>query len=179
MPAVALSRVGTRVVESGPRRPGPGCRCVAAAERAAGPALAARTDLPAGLPDRGRRVRVHRGRERPVHRRSGSGSGGPARQTWPGCAPRGTRSPAGTGRRMRRRSGSCWTASARESWPGPCSGHAPAGAPAGRPRPPCAVTVPGQAQALARGRLRAVAADSPALQIRGLSPRYDVSGTVY
>ena len=42
--------------------------------------------------------------------RSGSGSGGPARQTWPGCAPRGTRLPAGTGRRMRRRSGSCWTA---------------------------------------------------------------------
>ena len=97
--------------------------------------------------------------------RSGSGSGGPARRTWPGCAPRGTRSPAGTGRRMRRRSGSCWTAWTRGPWPGPCSGRAraAAGAPAGRPRPACAATVPGarprQAKALARGRLRAVAVD--------------------
>jgi hypothetical protein len=31
--------------------------------------------------------------------RSASGSGGLARPAWPGCGPRGTRSPAGTGRR--------------------------------------------------------------------------------
>jgi hypothetical protein len=35
---------------------------------AAGPALAARADLPAVLPDRGRGLQVHRRRERPVHR---------------------------------------------------------------------------------------------------------------
>jgi len=66
--------------------------------------------------------------------RLASGSGGLARKTWPACALRGTRSPAGTGRRMRRRSGSCWPASLRELWPGPCSGHARAvaGVPADR-----------------------------------------------
>ncbi len=52
MPAVALSRVGARVVESGP----------------GGEGLAARADLPADVPDRDRGLRVHRGRERPVHR---------------------------------------------------------------------------------------------------------------
>ena len=50
------------------RRRGSGRRYVAAAGSAAGSALAARTDLPAGLPDRGRGLRVHRRRERPVHR---------------------------------------------------------------------------------------------------------------
>jgi hypothetical protein len=43
-----------------------------------------------------------------------AGGPGPARPTWPGCAPRGTRSPAGTGRRMRKRSGWSWTAWTRE-----------------------------------------------------------------
>jgi len=36
------------------------------------------------------------------------------RPTWPACTPRGTRSPAGTGHRMRRRSGWSWTAWTRE-----------------------------------------------------------------
>jgi len=60
MPAVALSRM-------------------AAAGGAAGPALAARADLPASLPDRGRGLRVHRRRERPVHRRRAVDQAG-----WPG-----------------------------------------------------------------------------------------------
>ena len=66
---------------------------------------------------------------------------------------------------MRRRSGWCWTAWTRGPWPGPCSGRARAvaGAPAGRPRPACAATVPGvppsRQKALARDRLRAVAVD--------------------
>jgi hypothetical protein len=75
--------------------------------------------------------------------RSGSESGGPGRRTWPGCALRGIRLPAGTGHRMRRRSGWCWTASTRGPWPGPYPGQARAvaGVPAGRPRPACAVIV--------------------------------------
>ena len=48
--------------------------------------------------------------------------------TCPGCAPRGTRSPAGAVRRMRKRSGSCWAASTRAPGPGP--------APARPARPP-------------------------------------------
>ena len=73
--------------------------------------------------------------------RSSSGSNASAGQIWPGCAPRGTRSPAGTGRRMTRRSGSCWTASTRGRSPGSCSGQA-AGV-LGRRRPACAATLPG------------------------------------
>src|SRR6201995_4651798 len=112
MPALALSRLGARVVESGPDG----------------------DDLPAGawqrleaLPDpRSPQGRIYplaclvaiavcaftaAGDDRfPAGGPGGSGSGGPARRTWPGCAPRGTRSAAGTGHRMRRRSGSCWTA---------------------------------------------------------------------
>ena len=68
MPAMALSRVAARAVESGPDGENLAARCVAAPGSAARPALAARADLPAGLPDRGRRLRVHRRRERPVHR---------------------------------------------------------------------------------------------------------------
>ena len=59
MPALALSRVGARVVESVPD---------GGQELAAGAwqRLEALADLPAGLPDRG--LRVHRGRERPAYR---------------------------------------------------------------------------------------------------------------
>jgi hypothetical protein len=53
MPALALSRVGARVVESGP---------------GGGQELAAGAGLPAGLPGRDRVVHVHRGGERPAHR---------------------------------------------------------------------------------------------------------------
>ena len=63
MPAVALSRVG----ESGP---GGEDLCAGTWQRLEallGP-LTARADLPAGLPDRDRGLRVHRRRERPVHR---------------------------------------------------------------------------------------------------------------
>ena len=106
MPAVALSRVGARVVESGPG--------------GQGLAAGAWQRLEA-LPD----PRSPQGRMYPLacliavalcaftaagttgSPRSGSGSGAPASKTWPGCVPRGTRSLAGTGRRMRRRSGSC------------------------------------------------------------------------
>jgi hypothetical protein len=55
------------------------------------------------------------------------------------CTPRGTRSAAGAGHQMRRRSGQSWTGLSR----GPCSARARAGATAGRPRPACAATVPG------------------------------------
>ena len=144
MPAVALSRVGARVVESGPGG----------------------QDLPASawqrleaLPD----PRSPQGRIYPLAclvaiavcaftaagndrftavgqwiRRASQADLGRLRA-------RGTRSPAGTGRRMRRRSGSCWIVLTRGPWPGPCSGRgrAVAGAPAGRPRPACAVTGPG------------------------------------
>jgi hypothetical protein len=50
------------------RRTGPGRRYVAAAGSAARPALATGTEIPAGVPDRDRGLRVHRGRERPTHR---------------------------------------------------------------------------------------------------------------
>jgi hypothetical protein len=70
------------------RRPGPGRRYLAAAGGAAGPALPAGADLPAGLPGRDRAVRVHRGRERPAHRgravgQAGQPAGpGPAARPW-------------------------------------------------------------------------------------------------
>ncbi len=51
------------------RRRESGCRYVAATGGTVGAALTARTDLTAGLPDRGRDLRVHGRRERPVHRR--------------------------------------------------------------------------------------------------------------
>ena len=76
--------------------------------------------------------------------RSGSGSGGPVRRTWPGCTPRGIRWPAGTGPRMRRRSGWCWTAWTRGPWPGPCSGDRAAAGAAGDRRPVRAATAPGR-----------------------------------
>ena len=91
--------------------------------------------------------------------RSGSGSAGRARRTWPGCARRGTRWPTGTGSRMRRRSGSCWTAWTRGPWPVPCSGPAGVGPPAASVRGYHARLAARQAQELARGRLRAVAVD--------------------
>ena len=58
MPALALSRVGARVVESGPG--GQVLRGRGSGWSAAGSALAAGADLPAGLPDRDRGLRVHR-----------------------------------------------------------------------------------------------------------------------
>jgi hypothetical protein len=160
VPAVALSRVGARVAGSGPGG----------------------QDLAAGmwqrleaLPDRARRKggstrwpvwsRSRSARSpRPGMTgspRSGSGSGGPARRTWPGCGLRGIRSPAGTGRRMRRRSGWSWTAWTRGPWRGPCPAavRTAAWAAAGRRRPACARRAAGQAKALARGRLKAVAVD--------------------
>src|SRR6185312_985541 len=104
MPAVALSRAGARVVESGPGG----------------------QDLAAGawqrleaLPD----PRAPQGRTYPLacliaiavcaftvagndrFTAVGQWIRRAARRTWPGCALRGIRSPAGTGRRMRRRSG--------------------------------------------------------------------------
>ena len=81
------------------------------------------------------------------------------RQTWPGCALRGTRSRAGTGRRMRRRSGSCWTVWTRGPWPGPCSGRvrAAAGVQANglgkRARVPCRRAA-GQAQSAGPGTVK-------------------------
>ena len=165
MPAVVLSRVGARVVESGP---------------GGGQELALGTwQRLEALPDpRSRQGRIYplacliaialcaftaAGNDR-FTARSGSGSGGPARRTWPGCAPRGTRSRAGTGRRMRRRSGWSWTGLTRGRWPGSCSGRvlAAAGVLAGRPasvRGYRARHAARQAKTLARGRLRAVAVD--------------------
>ena len=109
MPAVALSRVGARVVESGP----------------GGEDLAAGTwQRLEALPD----PRSPQGRIYPLacliaiavcaftaagndrFTAVGQWIGRAARRTWPGCALRGTRSPAGTGHRTRRRSGWSWTA---------------------------------------------------------------------
>ena len=148
MPAVGqLSRVGERVVESGPavRTPageiGSGWK-----RRGAGPGR---------RPGRADPTRLAclvaiavcaftGGRETTGSPRSGSGSTAPARRTWPGCARRGIRSPGGTGRRMRRRSGWCWTVLTPGPWPRLCSGRvrAVAGALAGRLRPACVITVP-------------------------------------
>ncbi len=109
MPAVALSRAGARVVESGP----------------AGTGLAADTwaRLEA-LPD----PRSPQGRVYPLaclvavalcaltaagHDRLSAVGQWVKRASQADLArlgPRGIRSPAGTGHRMRRRSGSCWTA---------------------------------------------------------------------
>ena len=161
MPAVALSRVGARVVESGPD-----------GENLAAGAWQRLEALPDPRSPRGRvyplacLVAIASARSPQPGTtgspRSGSGSGGPARRTWPGCALRGTRSPAGTGRRMRRRSGWSWTGWTREPWPGPCSA-ARAGARGGPPsasvRGYPARRAAEQAKALARGRLRAVAVD--------------------
>ena len=62
MPALALSRVGARVVESGPGGEDLAAdtwqRLEALPDRAR-----RRADLPAGLPDRGRGLRVHRRRD--------------------------------------------------------------------------------------------------------------------
>ena len=137
MPAVALSRVGARVVESGP----------------GGQDLAAGTwrRLEA-LPD----PRFPQGRIYPLacliavcaftaagNDRFTAVGQWIRRASLAACAPRGTRSLAGTGHRMRRRSGGSWTVLTRGPWPGPCSAaRTPAGA-AGGPRPVCAATVPG------------------------------------
>ncbi len=133
MPAMALSRVGARVVESGPGGEGLAPlrgsdwkRCLTHARRRAGS-----TRWPAWLRSRSARS------PRPGMTgslRSGSGSSAPTGQIWPGCAPRGTRWPAGTGHRMRRRSGCSWTVLTPAPWPGPCSDRARAvvGVPAGR-----------------------------------------------
>ena len=144
MPAVALSRVGARVVESGP----------------GGENLAASTwQRLEALPD----PRSPQGRIYPLAcliaialcaftaagndrftavgqwiRRAGQEDLDRLRAPWDPIAGR-YRAPD------RRRSGSCWTAWTREPWPGPCSGRARAvtGVPAGRPRPACAGTVRG------------------------------------
>lgn len=63
MPAVSFVVRG----QSGPSGQDLGPVCVAATGGAAGPALPAGADLPAGLPGHDRAVRVHRGRERPAH----------------------------------------------------------------------------------------------------------------
>ena len=106
MPAMALSRAGARVVESGP----------------GGQDLVAGTwQRLEALPDpRSRRGRIYplaclvavavcaftaAGNDR--FTAVGQWIGGPARLIWPGCARHGIRSPAGTGSRMRRRSGWC------------------------------------------------------------------------
>ena len=67
----ARSGIVARRRARGRVRPGrrePGRQHVAAAGSTAGPALTAGADLPAGLPDRDRGLRVHRRRERPAHR---------------------------------------------------------------------------------------------------------------
>jgi len=144
MPALALSRVGARVVESGP----------GGQELAAGAWQKLET-----LPD----PRSPRGRVYPLAclvaiALCAFTAAGNDRLTAVGqwirrasqadlarCAPRGTRWPAGTGHRMRRRSGWSWTAWTRGPWPVPCSAAArtAAGAAAGGRRPACAATVPG------------------------------------
>ena len=162
MPAMALSRVGARVVESGPD----------------GQELAACTwQRLEELPD----PRSPRGRVYPLAclvavalcaftaagndrlTAVGSGSGGPASRTWPGCAPRGTRWQAGTRVPMRRRSGSCWTGWTRGLWPGhwwaAARGALGRRAAAGKRGGYRARRAARQAQALTRGRLRAVAVD--------------------
>ena len=144
MPAVALSRVGARVVESGP----------------GGQELAAGTwQRLEALPD----PRSPHGRIYPLAclvaiaicaftvagndrftaagqwiRRASQADLARLRAPWDPIAGQ-YRAPD------EKRSGSCWTASTRAPWPGPCSGQvrAPAAAPAGHPRPACAATVPG------------------------------------
>ena len=123
MPAVALSRVGARVVESGPD----------------GASLAAGTwQRLEALPDpRSRRGRIYplgcliavalcaftaAGHDRFTAvgqwiRRASQVDLARLRAPWDPLA-------AGTGSRMRRRSGWCWTVLTREPWPGPCSGLA-------------------------------------------------------
>ena len=130
MPAVALSRVGARVVESGPGGPDRAARGWQRLE---------------ALPD----PRSPQGRIYPLAcliaialcaftaagndrftavgqwiRRASQADLGRLRA-------RGTRSPAGTGRRMRRRSGWCWTVLTRGPDPGPAR-PAPAQPPASR-----------------------------------------------
>jgi hypothetical protein len=68
MPAVALSRVGARVVESGPGGQDLAAGTWQRLEALPDPRSPQGRDLPAGLPGRDRHLRVHRGRERPVHR---------------------------------------------------------------------------------------------------------------
>jgi hypothetical protein len=144
MPAVALSRVGARVVESGS-----GCQDLAAGtwqrlEALPDPrspqeriyplaclvAFAICAFTAAGI-DRFTTVSqwIRRASQADLARLGAA---------W-------DRLPAGTGHRMRKRSGSSWTASPRVPQPGPCSGQAraPAAAPAGYPRPACAATMPG------------------------------------
>jgi DDE_Tnp_1-associated len=130
MPAVALSRVAARAVESGPdgKNLAPGAwQRLEALPNPRSPqgriyplacliAIALCAFTAAGN-DRFTAVGQW-------IRRAGQ-AGRPGR---PGCTPRGTRSPAGTGHRMRKRSGSSWTASTC----GPCSGRARAGTTAGR-----------------------------------------------
>ena len=110
MPAVALSRVGARVVESGP-----------GGEDLGTDAWQRLRALPDPRSPQGRIYPLAcliaiavcaftaAGNDRftavgPVDQAGQPGRPGPA------AAPRGTRSPDGTGHRMRRRSGSCWTA---------------------------------------------------------------------
>src|SRR5436305_14636345 len=138
MPAVSLSRVGARVVESGP---------------GGGQVLAAGAwQKLEALPD----PRSPRGRIYPLAclvavalcaftaagndrltavgqwiRRASQADLARLHAPWD---PR----PAGTGHRMRRRSGPCWTGSTRGPWPGPCSAAPAAAEVAGRRRPACA-----------------------------------------
>ena len=103
MPAVALSRACARG-RARSRRRGPGRLCL---EALPDPRSPRGTDLPTGLPDRDRHLRfTAAGKD--GFTAVGSGSGAAASRTWPGCAPRGTRSLAGARPRMITRSGWCW-----------------------------------------------------------------------
>ena len=68
MPAVALSRVGARMVESGPGGQDLAAGTWQRLEALPDPRSPRGADLPAGLPDRDRGLRVHRGGERQVYR---------------------------------------------------------------------------------------------------------------
>jgi len=69
MPAVALSRLGARVVESGPDGEDLAAGAWQRLEALPDPRSPQGRIYPAGLPDRGRGLRLHRRRERPAHRR--------------------------------------------------------------------------------------------------------------
>jgi hypothetical protein len=132
MPALALSRVGARVVESGPD----------GQELAAG-AWQKLEELPDPRSPRGRIYPLAclvavalcaftaAGNDRLTA--VGQWISRASQADLARLRRRGTRWRAGTGRRMRRRSGSCWTAWTRGRWPGPCSAA----------RAACAATVPG------------------------------------
>ena len=79
VPALALSRVGARVAESGPGGQDLAAGTWQRLDALPDPRSPQGADLPAGLPDHGRGLRVHRRRERPVHRGRTVGQ-----TSWPG-----------------------------------------------------------------------------------------------